>query len=118
MKRILYVEDDADAFDLILSILKNWDYEITIAHSFEDAMQKIKTEKFDLFLVDYFLPDALGTEFILAAKGLSDTPSLIVTGATSMSESPVDRFGAYGLIRKGSPSFIKDLRDDVEYILG
>jgi len=112
-KRILCVEDDADHYDLILSILKEYDYEVIVAVSFEDALKKAKAEKFDLYLVDYFLPDGLGLEFILTVKSFTETPSLIVTGATSLSEPQAERFGAYGLIKKNSPTFVKDLSNRV-----
>jgi CheY-like chemotaxis protein len=116
-KRILCVEDDADGCDLICSILKEYDYEIVFAVSFKEALQKAKAEKFDLYLVDYYLPDALGSEFVLSARIFNETPSLIVTGAASLSEPQAERFGATGLIKKNSPSFVEDLRNQVSKIL-
>jgi DNA-binding NtrC family response regulator len=116
-KRILCVEDDADARDLILSILKDYDYEIIFAVGLEDALHKARAKKFDLYLVDYYLPDGLGMEFILAVNSHRETPTIIVTGATSLNEPQADRFGAYGLIKKNSPSFVEDLRDEVNQLL-
>jgi two-component system response regulator HydG len=116
-KRILCVEDDADGCDLICSILKEYDFEVICADSFENALQKAKAEKFDLYLVDYYLPDELGSEFVLSARTFGETPSLIVTGAASLNEPQAERFGAYGLIKKNSPSFVEDLRNYVSQLL-
>ena len=116
-KRILCVEDDADACELIKSILKNDDYEFTCASGLEEAVRKARAKKFDLYLVDYYLPDGLGLEFILSVNSDRKTPTIIVTGATSLSEPQADRFGAYGLIKKNSPSFVKDLRNQVSQLL-
>ena len=116
-KRILCVEDDADACQLVTSILKDDGYEITCAASLEEAIHKAKAQKFDLYLVDYYLPDGLGSEFILSVNSDRETPTIIVTGAASLSEPKADRFGAYGLIKKGSPTFVNDLKNEVGQLL-
>jgi DNA-binding response OmpR family regulator len=114
-KRVLCIEDNADTFELISVILE--DYEVVSADSLEDARRKLAAGKFDLYLVDYYLPDGLGLEFILKDKRLNgDTPILIVT-ASPVEESKAESLGAVGIIKKASMSFVDDLRNQVRQIL-
>ena len=114
-KRILCIEDNADTVRLISVILE--DYEVVSAPSLDDALRKTAAGKFDLYLVDYYLPDGLGLEFILKDKRLDgETPILIVTGSP-VEESKAESLGAVGIIKKASMSFVDDLRVQVRQIL-
>ena len=114
-KRVLCIEDNADTVELISEILK--DYEVVPAKNLQDAERKAAAGKFDLYLVDYYLTDGLGLEFILKVKSLdSQTPILIVTGSP-VEESKAESLGAVGIINKASMSFVDDLRNQVSQIL-
>jgi len=114
-KRVLCIEDNVDTVNLISTILE--DYEVVPASSLEDAERKAAAGKFDLYLVDYYLTDGLGLEFILSVKSLNgDTPILFVTGAP-IDVSRVERLGAVGIIQKASMSFVEDLRNQVSQLL-
>ncbi len=61
LPRILYVDDDADNCEM----MKYWIREecgcdISIAADGQEAMKMIESEYFDLFLLDYCLPDTTG----------------------------------------------------------
>ena len=60
--RILYVDDDPDSRQLLKEILTHADggYHITTAHSAEKALELIEDAPFDLYLVDYMLPEMDG----------------------------------------------------------
>jgi DNA-binding response OmpR family regulator len=51
---------------LISQVLK--DYEVTGAHSMDDALKKVTDERFDLYLLDYHLPDGTGLELCLRIR--------------------------------------------------
>lgn len=55
MKSILWVEDDRDQFIILSYSLKN-DYEIKIAKDYNNALDKINKEHFDLFIIDIIIP--------------------------------------------------------------
>jgi len=117
-KRVLCMEDHTHTCKLIAAILRDYYYEVICTHSLEDAVQKASAEKFDLYLVDYFLSDGLGLEFILEVKRFnSETPILIVTGAPSLTESKAESLGARGIIKKDSPTFNNDLINQVSQLL-
>jgi DNA-binding response OmpR family regulator len=110
-KRVLCIEDHTDTNKLISVILE--DYEVISADSLEDARRKAAAEKFDLYLVDYYLPDGLGLEFILEVKSLNgETPILFVTGSP-IDESQAERLGAVGIVQKGDEAFVENLRNQV-----
>lgn len=68
-----------------------------------EAINLATKEKFDLYLLDYHLPDGTGLELCLLIKNFdTETPILFVTGTSNMTEAQALTVGAQGLIRKGS----------------
>jgi CheY-like chemotaxis protein len=58
--RILYTEDDYDCREMVLFTLRKGGYEVTCVDSGIEALALAKTETFDLFLVDNWLPELSG----------------------------------------------------------
>src|SRR5687767_9605475 len=115
-KRILCVDDHHDMCDLVSTILKK--YEVVNAHSMEDALRQATLEKFDLFLLDYHLPDGTGIELCLLIKNFdTETPILFATGTSSMTKAQALTVGAQGLIKKGSAKFVEELQSTVDELL-
>ena len=59
-KKILYVEDHEDTAEGVKLILKKAGFEIDVALSGKDGINKAKSNHFDLFLLDIMLPDMSG----------------------------------------------------------
>ena len=115
-KRILCVEDHQDMCELVGTILTN--YEVVNAFSMEDALRQATLEKFDLFLLDYHLPDGTGIELCLLIKNFdTETPIIFVTGTSSMTKAQALTIGAQGLIQKGSSKFVQELESKVDELL-
>jgi CheY-like chemotaxis protein len=115
-KRIMCVDDDHDTCELISAILKN--YEIKSASSMAEALLLAAKEQFNLYLLDYHLPDGNGMELCLLIKNFdTKTPMLFVTGTSSMVEKQALTIGAQGLIRKNSNSFVEDLEKKVSELM-
>jgi CheY-like chemotaxis protein len=56
--RVLYVDDDLDNLEMMTYwIREECGYDIAVAVDGKEAFQLIETEYFDLFLLDYCLPD-------------------------------------------------------------
>src|SRR5690349_18187718 len=80
--RILCTEDDADARDLIILILKNDDYEVICAEDAKHALALAKAQKFDLYLVDNWLPDISGKDLTEKIRQFdTETPILFYSAA-------------------------------------
>ena len=107
-KHILCVDDHADTCALVTTILS--DYETISAYSMADAIKQATAQKFDLYILDYHLPDGTGLELCLMLRGFDrDTPILFATATSSIKEAQVITAGAQGLIKKGGTSFPADL---------
>ena len=61
---ILVAEDDATIRELARSILRNFGYDVILAHDGEDAVEKFKTdsEKIDIIVMDMIMPRKSGKE--------------------------------------------------------
>ena len=80
--RVLCVDDDVDACEMLSLLLKSQRIEVTCAQSAADAWLKIKAQCFDLYLLDAWLPKLDGFEFCRQIRQLdSKTPILFYSGA-------------------------------------
>lgn len=108
-KHILCVDDNSDICDLVSHILA--EHEVTSAYSMADALKRAIARKFDLYVLDYHLPDGTGLELCLMLRAFDrDTSVLFATATRSITESQVITAGAQRLIRKAGPSFADELR--------
>lgn len=99
-RRILCVDDDDMACDLISYLLKDY-YEVISVHSIEHGLSRASEGGFDLVLLDYHLTDGTGFKLCLFIRQFDkETPILFVTSA-SITENQVATIGAQGLIKKG-----------------
>ena len=82
MRRVLIVEDDADALELLASWTEQQGWEVRTAHSGEEALELGKGFRPHLLIVDYLLRgDANGLDVIERLK--RDVPQMrcvLVTG--------------------------------------
>ena len=80
--RVLCVDDDPDACEMLSELLKLSGIESHCAHSAGEAWRMILTEHFDLYLLDAWLPDLDGFEFCRQIRAIdSITPILFYSGA-------------------------------------
>ncbi|MFI5271136.1 MAG: response regulator transcription factor [Candidatus Saccharimonadales bacterium] len=83
LPKVLLVEDDLGSAEAFTYALRN-SYDITCVHTAEDALNKTKTNQFDIIVLDLNLPDWSG---IFVCQQLKDrglrTPILILSGDDS-----------------------------------
>jgi two-component system, chemotaxis family, sensor kinase CheA len=102
---ILVIDDSLTTRMLEQSILESAGYEVDLAISGEDALERARQRRYALFLVDVEMPGMDGFAFIERTRGdpaLRDTPAILVTSRAS----PEDRrrgveAGARAYIVKG-----------------
>lgn len=88
-KRILYVDDDRDGSDAVAYWLtKGLGYEVLTAADGKGARELISREFFDLYLLDYCLPDTTATS--LCADIISANPNAPIIVYTAL-DRDVDR---------------------------
>lgn len=81
-KRVLCVEDDADTCAMISSLLGLINCEVTSAGTADEARNKIRSDSFDLYILDNWLPGASGVELCREIREHdSTTPIMFYSGA-------------------------------------
>jgi DNA-binding response OmpR family regulator len=80
--RILCTEDDEDTRDLIILTLKQADFDVICADTAIKAIDLVKKQEFDLFLVDNWLPGISGEDLCKNIRQFNTTtPILFYSGA-------------------------------------
>ena len=60
--RILLVDDDEDIIWINKMILSDEGFTVDVSTDPEDALKKLKSEKYDIFIIDYMMPKMKGDE--------------------------------------------------------
>lgn len=82
MLSVLVIDDERDLLDLVRNFLERYgDMKIETTISTKEALTKVGKTEYDVIVVDYYMPEITGIDFlkILRAKGDS-TPIIIFTG--------------------------------------
>lgn len=82
--RVLVVDDDQDARDLIGILLRAYGADVVTAASAARALELVKRERFDALVSDIAMPDQDGYELMRAIRALrpewgGDLPAIAVT---------------------------------------
>jgi len=88
-KKILVVDDSLDILDIIRTLLESSDYEVITASDGEQGMEKTKSTKPDLIILDVMMPKMDGYTFIKTKKcdqDIKDIPVIILTGKSEMAD--------------------------------
>lgn len=99
---ILIVTVDPDISNVLGVLLNNLNYEIELNNSGSEALEQLKTGKFDLMLLDAVLPDMNIIQILNYVKKISvDTLVIVMLGDTSSDK--IDEYlrnGAYDYLKK------------------
>lgn len=98
--QILVVEDDADINRLLARILEKEGYEVTSAFSGSEARLLLKTQSFDLLVLDLMLPGATGEELVEEIRQHHTTPILVISAKGQEDKLHVLKIGADDFISK------------------
>ncbi len=101
--RVLLVEDnpgDADLIDELLSKECDTGFSVQCVPRLAAALEQVKTNSFDVILLDLGLPDSAGLDTLLAMrKGAASLPIVVLTGNDD------DRMGL-AAIRQGAQDYV------------
>ena len=100
--RILCTEDDTDTRDLLIFILRNEGYDVTCTDNTEQTISLAKSQTFDLYLVDSWLPGGSGVALTKKIREFDNkTPVLFYSAAAYDSDKQKARnAGAQGYLVK------------------
>lgn len=89
MKRVLIIEDDLDAANVLEAYLKRDQFHTSIASDGKRGLDLASSWKPDIILLDVMLPLMNGTDVLLALRRRSDTPVIMITAIGDGSDKSV-----------------------------
>ena len=90
MKRILVVDDDTGILDSTKEILELEGYQVDVAQTATEGLEKIDNTFYNLGLFDIKLPDMEGTELLQRAQKIRPgMKKIMVTGFASLENSVI-----------------------------
>jgi len=102
MQKILVIDDEESIRELLKDFLETKGFKITLAADGESGLEYLKTDKFDLILLDLMMPGMSGLD-VLRETTLKkiNTPSIVITAHASV-QTAVEamKFGAFDYITK------------------
>lgn len=98
-RRVLIIEDDADAAGVLEAYLRRENYEVAVTVDGLSGLDMAQRWKPDLILLDVMLPGLNGTEVLASLRRKSNVPVIMVT---AMGDLP-DRIGA---LRYGADDYV------------
>src|SRR4051794_26760544 len=79
--RVLIIDDHEDSSEMLKLLLREEDYEVTLAVTVEDAVTLAGSQEFDLYVLDKNLPDGSGLDLCTELNTLTPgVPCIFYTG--------------------------------------
>ncbi len=107
MKKILIVEDDPAINKLLALIFKDRPIEVVCAFSGTEGLLQVRTQKFDLILLDLMLPGISGEEFIEKIRKTNQMPILVISAKKELDDK-------VKLLKMGADDYITKPFDKAE----
>ena len=121
-KLILVVDDNKDVIysvkEGLMSISKDYEYEITGADSGKKCLDMIKTKMPDIILLDIMMPGMDGWDVcakIKASKKTQNIPIVFLTAKTDQISKSMGRLASEDYVEK--PFNIKDLKKRIDSVI-
>lgn len=108
-RRVLIIEDDADAANVLDAYLRRENYVISLSGDGRAGLDLARQWKPDIILLDVMLPSMNGSEVLAAVRRESQTPVIMIT---AMGDLP-DKIGA---LRYGADDYIVKPYDPREVV--
>ncbi len=114
-QRILVVDDEKSIREALSKVLRNEDYEVLMAETGQEAMERYGTGRIDLLLLDLNLPGGNGwTTLDWLAKVNPLLPVVIITGRSNQ-RALAEKSGADALMEK--PLDVPRLLETIQELL-
>ncbi len=116
--KILILEDEEDVQDLLIDLCKILGYDAVVTSTGEEAIEKVKEEKFDIAILDLTIKGGMGGEECIKEirKIDSNIKAIVYTG---YSDSPVikeyKKYGFNAILKK--PFSLNELREAIKNCL-
>jgi CheY-like chemotaxis protein len=79
-KKILLVDDEPDLLKVIGFTIDSWGYEVISVSNGKDAIEMVKTQKFDIVILDYLMPEMDGISTLKEIRKIdAEIPVIMLT---------------------------------------
>src|SRR5947207_2282867 len=102
MHNVLIVDDESGIRQSLQGILEDEGYRADVAESGEACLQSLQQKKFDVVLLDIWLPGLDGLEILAKIRDLENAPEVIMISGHGTIETAVraTKLGAYDFLEK------------------
>ena len=101
MRTILIIEDDKAIRDELKQLLETSGYKVILLEKFDNTLEDILKNKFDLLLLDINLPNLNGEMLLKEYRKVSNTPVIILTSRVGEADEVLSMsYGADDYITK------------------
>jgi two-component system response regulator GlrR len=116
--RILVVDDDPEVARAIALVLHHLGYESVQCSHAQEALSHIQSQKFDLVLTDYRMPDMTGLDLVSKLRqDECSVPIIMMTGysATAGRVAP-EKLGVFAILKKPitAPQLARTVKECIE----
>jgi len=119
-KKILLVDDEPEALQIIKSRINSWGYEVITASDGKEAMEAFAINKVDAVILDYLMPDIDGIGLLKKIRAINNKIPTIMFTAYPKEEAIEDaeKLKIAAFIPKLSPyaSTLDNLKTSLEMI--
>jgi len=118
-RNILFVDDDADCCDLIIAMLHyaGADYEVTVAPTPKQALDLLANKSFDLFVIDYSLPEMSGADLCRHIRKTDENTPVIFYTATAEAQKRSEALSAGANAYLIKPNDLDNIVDTIRSFL-
>ena len=116
-RRVLYVEDHEDTRELITIVLRQRDFEVANAHTVDLGVRLASEERFDLYLLDSWLPDGSGLDLCRRIRKFDQVTRILFYSAAAYEADKNMALGAGAQAYLIKPSQTSELCDLVSSLI-
>jgi len=111
-KRILCVEDEEDSSGLMTALFELLNFQAAIASTSAEGLRLSQSERFDLYLLDSWLPDGTGTQLCKQIRSFDPLTPILFLSADAYPQTQAEAFraGAQAYLTKPvDPDVLKEM---------
>ncbi|NTW96061.1 MAG: response regulator transcription factor [Erysipelotrichaceae bacterium] len=94
MSKVCFVDDEQNIRRLVAYDLKQAGYDFTLCENGQEAYLKSKTEAFDVYIIDWMMPEMEGISLVKKLRSENNGSIMIMLTAKSEEEDLIDAFEA------------------------
>ena len=112
MSRLLIVDDERSLREVLQVVFKKEGHTVSVAGSYEETLQQLKANVFDLVVSDIKLKDGSGIDLLREVKSTNAETLVVMMTAYATTENAIQalKIGAVDYILKDNENFIDELK--------